>query len=131
MRSLSPRQVDIAQAAFGGLAYAIGLAVFLYPGKANRSVWQRLQQIAEGQWTIEAVTGAAADATSSDPAAATQGTTRAVVQAATSAVIQAVREKKEQQQKPAQADRQPGPRQPGQRVRRGRIRRCAITLRVA
>jgi hypothetical protein len=93
--ALSPGQVDVAQAAFGGLAYAIGLAVILYPGKANRSVWQRLQQVAEGQWTIEAVTGAAADAASGDPAGAmTQGTTRAVVQAATGAVIQAVRDKR-------------------------------------
>jgi Golgi phosphoprotein 3 GPP34 len=93
--ALSPGQVDVAQAAEGGLAHAIDLDVFLYPGKANRSARERLQQIAEGQWTIEAVTGAAADAASSDPAAATtHRTIRAVVHASTSAVIQAVRDKR-------------------------------------
>jgi hypothetical protein len=94
--ALSPGQVDVAQAAFGGLAHAIQLDLLLYPGKAHQSVHERLQHIAEGQWTIEAVTGAAAThAASSDPTAVTtQATTRAVVEAATSAVIQAVRDKK-------------------------------------
>lgn len=89
--ALSPGQVDVAQAAFGGLAYATELYRFLYPGKASRSAHERLQQIAEGQWTIEAVT----DAASADPtAAAAQAAITAVVQAATSAVIQAVRDKR-------------------------------------
>lgn len=43
--------VDLAQAVYGGLAYATGLAGRLYPGRANRALRQRLEQVAEGRYT--------------------------------------------------------------------------------
>ncbi len=90
--ALSAGQVDVAQAAFGGLAHAISLDDFLYPGKANRSARERLDQIAKGQWTGEAVTGAVTDAAAIDTTAAgTRASIRAVVQAATNAVIEVAR----------------------------------------
>ncbi len=88
----SSGQVDVPQAALGGLAHAIGLSTFLYPlypGKSfrsNRSVDERLTQIAKDQWTVEAVPGPAVG----DPdAAAAQASIRAVVQAATDAASRA------------------------------------------
>jgi hypothetical protein len=94
------QQVDIAQAAFGGLAHAVELDRVLYPGLAGRAVRKRLKEIAAGQWTIpapgalpgdtasavlSAVTQAASDATS----AATSAATQAATQAATDAAVQA------------------------------------------
>jgi hypothetical protein len=44
-------EVDLAQAAFGGLAHAIGLAGGLYPGKDGRAARKRLEVVAEGDLT--------------------------------------------------------------------------------
>ena len=53
-------QVDLAQAAYGGLAHATGLAGRLYPGRDNRALRQRLEQIAEGRFTAGAAASHAA-----------------------------------------------------------------------
>jgi hypothetical protein len=52
-------RVDLADAAYGGLAHATGLAARLYPGRDNRPLRQRLEQIAAGQLTAQ--TAARAD----------------------------------------------------------------------
>ena len=52
--------VDLAQAAYGGLAQATGLAARLYPGRDNRALRQRLEQVAEGQFTAGAAASHAA-----------------------------------------------------------------------
>ena len=43
--------VDLALAAFGGLAHAIGLSGSLYPGKDGRAARKRLEVVAEGDVT--------------------------------------------------------------------------------
>lgn len=111
--ALGTGPVDTAQAAYGGLAHAIGLDRMLYSGRGARAVRKRLAEIGKGQWTVAAVAGAAADAAgeaiqaSVDAAAdaatraathatthaaihaATQAATDAAIQAATQAAIQA------------------------------------------
>src|SRR5579859_5904424 len=47
----SAGQVDLAQTAFGGLAYAIGLVNVLYPGWGNRKIRRRFEEVADGDWT--------------------------------------------------------------------------------
>jgi hypothetical protein len=84
--ALSTGTVDTAQAAYAGLAHAIGLGAVLYPGWENRAVRKRLEQIAKGEWSASAVTAAGRDA---DAATATSLTTAAVTQAATQAAQQA------------------------------------------
>ena len=72
---------------------AISLDGYLHPGSAGQPARERLEQIAKGQRTGEAVTGLAKDAAASDTiAAATQASLRAVVQAATDAVIAVARD---------------------------------------
>jgi hypothetical protein len=44
-------QVDLGQAAFGGLAHAIGLAGRLYPGRDGRARRKRLELVADGGFT--------------------------------------------------------------------------------
>ena len=44
-------EVDLAQAAFGGLAHAIGLAGRLYPGRDGRAARKRLEVVADGDVT--------------------------------------------------------------------------------
>lgn len=98
--ALSAGQVDSAQAAYAGLAHAVGLGTLLYPGWANRQVRKRLEQITKGQWPAAAVTAASSDAAASaGPAAsgaaiasvaATDAAVAASVQAASQAAIQAV-----------------------------------------
>src|SRR5690349_20218084 len=44
-------QVDLGQAAFGGLAHAIGLAGRLYPGRDGRNRRKRLELVADGGLT--------------------------------------------------------------------------------
>jgi hypothetical protein len=44
-------QVDLGQAAFGGLAHAIGLAGRLYPGRDGRDRRERLELVADGGLT--------------------------------------------------------------------------------
>jgi hypothetical protein len=46
-------EVDLAQAAFGGLARASGLAGRLYPGRDGRAARRRLELIADGQFTAD------------------------------------------------------------------------------
>jgi hypothetical protein len=92
--ALSTGTVDTAQAAYAGLAHAIGLGAVLYRGRENRAVRKRLEQIAKGEWSASAVTAAgrdaaAAAATSLTTAAATQAATQAAVEAAQQAAIQA------------------------------------------
>src|SRR5215469_8480993 len=83
-------ELDQAEAALGGLAHAIGLDAVLYPGRANRHVRKRLQQIARGQWVATAVSrSAAAGATQAAMAAATQAAMNAATQAAVQAATQA------------------------------------------
>ena len=44
-------QVGLAEAGYGGLAHATGLAARLYPGRDNRALRRRLEQIAAGRLT--------------------------------------------------------------------------------
>ena len=44
-------EVDLGQAAFGGLAHAVGLAGRLYPGRDGRDRRKRLELVAEGGFT--------------------------------------------------------------------------------
>lgn len=44
------QQVEVADAAFGALARAIGLDRVLYPGSAGRPLRARLAQLTSGQW---------------------------------------------------------------------------------
>ncbi len=44
-------QVDLADAAYGGLAHAMGLPTRLYPGIARSHLRSRLWEIANGAWT--------------------------------------------------------------------------------
>jgi hypothetical protein len=97
--------VDVTQAAFGGLAHAVGLDRALYPGFGARPLRKRLTEIATGKWTAAAPGAAAvgpataavfaAAAASSDAAiraataAATQAATQAAMQAATDAAVAA------------------------------------------
>jgi hypothetical protein len=85
-------QLDLAQAAFGGLAHAIGLDAVLYPGRANRDIRKRFKQIAEGQWTAAAVrsaSGAEMAAVDAATRAAADAATQAAVHAATQAAVHA------------------------------------------
>jgi Golgi phosphoprotein 3 (GPP34) len=84
--ALSAGTVDTAQAAYAGLAHAIGLGALLYRGRENRLVRKRLEQIAKGEWSAGAVTAAGRDA---DAAAVTSLTTAAATQAAVQAAQQA------------------------------------------
>lgn len=88
----SAGQVDSAQAAFGGLAHAVGLGPMLYPGWSNSPVRKRLEQIAKGQWSAAAVAAAGsatAAGTDAAMAAAAQAASQAAVQAAVSATTAA------------------------------------------
>ena len=72
--------VDLAQAALGGLAHAIGLDAALYPGWGNRGLRRRFKDISDG------------GGTAADPAtqqAAVTAATQAAVQAATEAAVHA------------------------------------------
>ena len=98
--ALSADPADSADAAYAGLAHAIGLGALLYRGRENRPARKRLERIAKGEWSAGAVTAAGRDAaavTSLTTAAATraavdaaqQAAVQAAVDAATSAAIQA------------------------------------------
>jgi hypothetical protein len=84
--ALSDGLAGIVQAAYAGLAHAIGLGALLYPGRDNRQVRKRLERIAKSDATATMVTGTA---TNSASLAAIQATQQAAVQAATAAAIQA------------------------------------------
>ncbi len=83
----STGQVDLAQAAFGGLVHAINLDGHLYPRFADRKLRRRLREIGAGQRTGTATdaVGSAANAAS----AASQAATRAATEAAMHAAMQA------------------------------------------
>jgi hypothetical protein len=95
--ALSSGPVEVTQAAFAGLAHAVGLGALLYRGQEHRYARKRLERIAAGDWTAAAV--AAADNVQADPLAggapiATEQTQihfahRAAVEAATAAAIHA------------------------------------------
>lgn len=100
---------DLAQAALGGLAHAIGLDAALYPGWGNRGLRRRFKEIADGGGTaadpaladpaLADIPAAAADAGSSAAhgsghhgAAQHAAMQQAAVTAATQAAVQAVTE---------------------------------------
>ena len=81
--------VGLSQAAYAGLACAIGLDHVLYPGRRQRAERDRLREIAAGQWTTTpAVASDSADAAAASPDAGS-GTGRAATDAATLAAIRA------------------------------------------
>jgi hypothetical protein len=54
------RPAPDARPAYGGLAQATGLAARLYPGRDNRALRTRLEQVAEGRFTAGAAASHAA-----------------------------------------------------------------------
>jgi hypothetical protein len=83
--ALTSSQVDNAQAALGGLAHAILLDRFVYPGWANRAVRWRLEDVGKGRWTRPGMVAVAG----TEPAAT--GMTRAVTSAVACAVARKAR----------------------------------------
>jgi hypothetical protein len=81
--------VGTAEAAFGGLAHAVGLDRVLYPGFGGRQLRNRLTEVAKGQWSVTAVAGAVADSVRSASDAAMMAATAAATQAAVDAAVQA------------------------------------------
>jgi len=85
----STGQVDLSQAAYAGLACAVGLDRLLYPGRHRLAERDRLREIAAGRWTTSpAMASDSADATAASPDASS-GPGRAAVDAATFAAIRA------------------------------------------
>lgn len=82
--ALSDAPTSTAQAAYAGLAYAVGLPALLYRGRDNRQVRKRLERIAKGQWAAAAV-----DAASRDTAAASHAAMSAAQQAAVASAVSA------------------------------------------
>ena len=88
-------EVDLGQAAFGGLAHAIGLAGRLYPGRDGRARRKRLELVADGGLTAgadgpaphahHAATHSAHAASHAAVSAAVHSATHAAVSAAHSA----------------------------------------------
>jgi hypothetical protein len=78
-------EVDLAQAAFGGLAQAIGLAGQLYPGKNGRAARKRLEVVADGDVTAAPAGHAAHHAVH----AASHAAVSAAVHSATHAAVSA------------------------------------------
>jgi hypothetical protein len=83
------QQVSTAEAAFGGLAHAIGLDRVLYPGFGARRVHKRLAQIGAGKWTAPGPTSTATSAATAAVDAAARASTDAATQAATQAAMDA------------------------------------------
>lgn len=89
--------VDLSQAAYAGLACAIGLDQLLYPGRRRRAERDRLREIAAGRWTTApamasdspAAAAASPDAGSGPRRAAVDAATLAAIRAATDAVARA------------------------------------------
>ena len=78
-------QVDLEQAAYGGLVHAVQLDRLLYRGWDNRAVRKRLKEIAQGKWTAPATEPAPADA--ADAADAAGQAEQTAISAATQAAI--------------------------------------------
>jgi len=86
--------VDLSQAAYAGLACAIGLDQLLYPGRRRRAERDRLRDIAAGHWTTAPAKAsdspaAAPDADSGAGRATSDAATLAAIRAATDAVASA------------------------------------------
>jgi hypothetical protein len=84
--------VELAQAAFGGLAHAVDLDRHLYPRRADRPLRRRLAEVGTGKWTriaVDAVGSAAHAASDAAAQAAVQAATAAATQAAVQAAVQA------------------------------------------
>jgi hypothetical protein len=82
-------QVDLAQAAFGGLAHAIGLAARLYPGRDGRARRKRLELVADGEFTKSAEGPGAHHAVAHSVHAASHAAVSAAVHSATHAAVSA------------------------------------------
>jgi len=97
--ALSSGPVEVTQAAFAGLAHAVGLGALLYRGRGHMQARKRLEEIAAGDWMAGAVSAAASDQALADPLAggapiaadqaAMHAAHRAAVEAATAAAIHA------------------------------------------
>jgi len=82
-------QVDLAQAAFGGLAHAIGLPGQLYPGRDGRDRRKRLELVADGQFTDSTGDPGAHHAVGHSVHAASHAAVSAAVHSATHAAVSA------------------------------------------
>jgi len=82
--------VEVAQAAFAGLAHAVGLGGHLYRGRDHRQAREHLKAIAAGDWAAAAVS-AAPDRVPADPLAggAPVAADRAAMHAAHQAAVEA------------------------------------------
>jgi hypothetical protein len=80
-------QVDLEQAAYGGLVQAVQLDRLLYRGWDNRAVRKRLKEIAQGKWTAPAAEPA--DAATQAEQAAISAATQAAITAAIDAAVHA------------------------------------------
>jgi hypothetical protein len=85
----STGHVDVIDAAFGGLARAVGLDRFLYPRFADRHLRRRLAEIAAGKWTRPAPTAQATGAATTAAVQAADASARAATDAATAAAMAA------------------------------------------
>jgi hypothetical protein len=83
--------VDLGQAAFGGLAHAIGLAGRLYPGRDGRDRRKRLELVADGGLTAgpDGPAPHAHHAVSDSVHAASHAAVSAAVHSATHAAVSA------------------------------------------
>jgi hypothetical protein len=80
----------LSQAAYAGLACAIGLDRLLYRGRGRRAERDRLRQVAAGRWTASSATlGELADPAWAAGQAVAQGVSSAAAAAAIYAVTQA------------------------------------------
>ena len=84
-------QVDLSQAAFGGLAHAIGLTGRLYPGRDGRDRRKRLELVADGGLTAgpDGAAQHAHHAVSHSVQAASHAAVSAAVHSATHAAVSA------------------------------------------
>ena len=84
-------QVDLGQAAFGGLAHAVGLAGPLYPGRDGRDRRKRLELVADGGLTAgpDGPAQHAQHAVSHSVHAASHAAVSAAVHSATHAAVSA------------------------------------------
>lgn len=85
----SAGQVPLTQAAFAGLAHAIGLDAYLYPGWASRPMRKRLAEIARGRHTAPGGAVITSATSAAESAAAAQSASEAAIQTATSAATSA------------------------------------------
>ena len=97
--ALSSGAVEVTEAAFAGLAHAVGLGALLYRGREHKRERQRLEEIAAGDRTARAVSAGAQEPALADPLAggapiaadqaSIHAAHRAAVEAATAAAIHA------------------------------------------